>query len=109
MDIRSDRVFVIICKYIDEMNDDVILFYTHFFEQMIELPYKEAGFRMVVVLPNEVDGLPTVLEKAATKGLLSSVNQLQPAGRDVDLDMPKFDIRTKVNLNDVLRKVYMEN
>ncbi|CAB3229086.1 unnamed protein product [Arctia plantaginis] len=73
--------------------------------KMLELPYKEKGFRMVVVLPNEVDGLPSVLEKAAEKGLLSDVFKLNPAGRDVDLDMPKFDIRTKIDFNDILPKV----
>lgn len=72
---------------------------------MIELPYKETGFRMIVVLPNEVDGLPSVLEKAAEKGLLSDVYRLRPAGRHIDLDIPKFDIRTKINFNDILPKV----
>lgn len=74
---------------------------------MIELPYKERGFRMVVVLPNEVDGLPSVLEKAAQEGLLSDVFRLGPANRDVDLDMPKFDIRTKIDFNDILPKVWL--
>lgn len=73
--------------------------------RMIELPYKEQGFRMVVVLPNEMDGLPSVLEKVAEKGLLSDVFKLSPAGRVVDLDMPKFDIRTNLDFNDILPKV----
>ncbi|CAB3257311.1 unnamed protein product [Arctia plantaginis] len=73
--------------------------------KMIELPYKETGFRMVVVLPNEVDGLPSVLEKAAEKGLLSDVFRLSPAGCEVDLDMPKFEINTKIDFNDILPKV----
>ncbi|CAB3229087.1 unnamed protein product [Arctia plantaginis] len=84
------------------------LYYTESEElgaKMIELPYKETGFRMIVVLPNEVDGLPSVLEKAAEKGLLSDVFRLRPAGRQVDLDMPKFEIRTKINFNDILPKV----
>lgn len=72
---------------------------------MIELPYKEKGFRMVVVLPNEVDGLPSVLEKAAEKGLLNDVFRLSPAGSDVDLDMPKFDIKSKLDFNVILPKV----
>lgn len=72
---------------------------------MIELPYKETGFRMVVVLPNEVDGLGSVLEKAADRGILSDVFNLTPAGCDVDLDMPKFDIRSKIDFNEILQKV----
>lgn len=73
--------------------------------RMIELPYKESGFRMVVVLPNEIDGLPSVLEKASEKGLLEDIFKLSPAGRDVELDMPKFDIRTKLDFNEILPKV----
>ncbi|XP_075981244.1 antichymotrypsin-1-like isoform X1 [Anticarsia gemmatalis] len=73
--------------------------------KMIELPYKEKGFRMVVVLPDQVDGLPSVLEKAAEKGLLSDVFRLSPAGRDIDLDMPKFDIRSNLDFNNILPKV----
>nr|WGN96274.1 setae polypeptide [Ochrogaster lunifer] len=73
--------------------------------RMIELPYKEKGFRMVVVLPNKVDGLPTVLQKASEKGLLSDVFSLSPAGADVDLDMPKFDIRSKLDFKRILPEV----
>ncbi|KAJ0174290.1 hypothetical protein K1T71_010436 [Dendrolimus kikuchii] len=52
------------------------LFYTENKElgaKMIELPFIEEGFRMVVVLPDEIDGLPKVLEKAAETGLLTDV------------------------------------
>lgn len=72
---------------------------------MIELPYKEKGFRMVVVLPNEVDGLSSVLEKASEKGLLNDVFRLSPAGTEVDLDIPKFDIKSKLDFNEILPKV----
>ncbi|CAB3229085.1 unnamed protein product [Arctia plantaginis] len=73
--------------------------------KLIELPYKEKGFRMIVVLPNEVDGLSSVVEKAANQGLLSAVFNLRPSGCDVDLDMPKFDIRSKIDFNKILPKV----
>lgn len=76
---------------------------------MVELPYKENGFRMVVVLPNEVDGLPSVLEKASEKGLLNDVFKLSPAGADVELDIPKFDIKSKLDFNKILPKVYVQN
>ncbi|XP_050352645.1 antichymotrypsin-1-like isoform X2 [Nymphalis io] len=73
--------------------------------KMIDLPYKESKFRMVVVLPNEVDGLPDVLDKAAEKGLLENIFRMHPTTGSVILDMPKFETRTKINLNDVLSKV----
>ncbi|CAH0724223.1 unnamed protein product, partial [Brenthis ino] len=73
--------------------------------KMIELPYKESQFRMIIVLPNEVDGLPEVVKKVAEKGLLEDVFGMYPAGADIDLDMPKFEIKSKHNLNDILPKV----
>ncbi|KAF9803560.1 hypothetical protein SFRURICE_008715 [Spodoptera frugiperda] len=73
--------------------------------RMVELPYKEKGFRMVIVLPNEIDGLPSVLEKAAEKGLLDEVFKLQPAGSDVELELPKFDIKSKLDFNEILPKL----
>lgn len=73
---------------------------------MVELPYKEKGFRMVVVLPNDVDGLPSVLEKVAQRGILGDVFSLHPSGRDVLLDMPKFEIKSDLDLNRLLPKVF---
>ncbi|CAH0590495.1 unnamed protein product [Chrysodeixis includens] len=73
--------------------------------RLVELPYKERGFRMVVVLPDEVDGLPALLEKAATRGLLSDVFRLRPAGAEVYLDLPKFDIKSKLDFNVILPKI----
>lgn len=72
---------------------------------MVELPYKEDGFRMVVVLPNEIDGLSSVIEKASTKGLLKDVFELAPSGADIILELPKFEIKTKHDLNKLLPKV----
>ncbi|XP_045777719.1 antichymotrypsin-1-like isoform X3 [Maniola jurtina] len=73
--------------------------------KMIELPYKESQFRMIVVLPDDVNGLQSVVEKAAQRGLLDDVYKMGPAGADIDLDMPKFEIKSKLNLNDLLPKV----
>nr|WBB28748.1 antichymotrypsin-1-like [Yponomeuta cagnagella] len=73
--------------------------------RMIELPYRETFFRMVVVLPNEVDGLPSVVDKVAKNGLAEEVFKLAPSGRDINLDMPKFDVDSEINLNGILAKV----
>ncbi|XP_049885916.1 antichymotrypsin-1-like isoform X2 [Pectinophora gossypiella] len=73
--------------------------------KMIELPYKENGFRMVVVLPDEIDGLSSVMEKVAQKGLLADVFALSPAGREIHLDLPKFEIKSGLDLNGLLPKI----
>lgn len=72
---------------------------------MIELPYKEDKFRMIIVLPDDVEGLPEVVKKISEKGLLEDVFRMYPAGADVDLDMPKFEIKSKHDLNNILPKV----
>ncbi|CAH0724222.1 unnamed protein product, partial [Brenthis ino] len=73
--------------------------------KMIELPYKESQFRMIVILPNEVEGLPKVVNKVAEKGLLEDVFRMHPARADIELDIPKFEIKSKHDLNDILPKV----
>ncbi|CAH0695696.1 unnamed protein product [Spodoptera exigua] len=73
--------------------------------KMVELPYKETGFRMIVVLPNEIDGLPSVLEKASQKGLLDEVFKLSPPGTDVELELPKFEVKSKLDFNEILPKL----
>ncbi|XP_045537421.1 antichymotrypsin-1 isoform X2 [Papilio machaon] len=73
--------------------------------KMIELPYQEPGFRMVVILPNEVDGLPDVLEKVAQKGLLEDVFALSPARRKINLYLPKFDIKSSLDFTQILPKL----
>ncbi|XP_037295345.1 antichymotrypsin-1 [Manduca sexta] len=72
--------------------------------RMIELPYKEEGFRMIVVLPNEIDGLPAVVEQVAKTGLLDDIFNLRVEDR-VDLDMPKFNIENSLDLQDLLSKI----
>ncbi|XP_013162555.1 PREDICTED: antichymotrypsin-1-like isoform X1 [Papilio xuthus] len=73
--------------------------------KMIELPYQEPGFRMVVILPNEIDGLSNVLEKVAQKGLLEDVFALSPARREVNLYLPKFDIKSSLDFTQILPKL----
>ncbi|CAH2241015.1 jg4085 [Pararge aegeria aegeria] len=73
--------------------------------KMVQLPYKESQFRMIVVLPNDIDGLSAVLDNVAQKGLIGEVFRMYPAGTHVDFYMPKFEIKSKLNLNELLPKV----
>ncbi|XP_072942449.1 antichymotrypsin-1-like isoform X1 [Epargyreus clarus] len=73
--------------------------------RMVELPYKETGFRMVIVLPDEKNGLPAVVEKLAQRGILEDVFNLSPSRQKIEFEMPKFDIKSKHNLNAILPKV----
>ncbi|XP_052743846.1 antichymotrypsin-1 [Bicyclus anynana] len=73
--------------------------------RLVELPYKESQFRMIIILPKEIDGLQSVLDKVAQKGLLEDVFKMNFANTEVILDLPKFEIRSKLNLNELLPKV----
>lgn len=63
---------------------------------------------MIFILPNEVERLASVLEKIEKKGLLEDVFSLSPTGRKINLYMPKFDIRSKLDYTDILPKVYID-
>ncbi|XP_072942445.1 antichymotrypsin-1-like [Epargyreus clarus] len=71
--------------------------------RMVELPYKEKGFRMVIVLPDKKDGLPAVVEKVAQRGILQDV--MAANWRDIALEIPKFEIKTNLDLENILSKV----
>ncbi|XP_023933937.2 antichymotrypsin-1 [Bicyclus anynana] len=73
--------------------------------RLVELPYKEFQFRMIIILPNEINGLQSVLDKVAENGILDDVFKMDSGNTKVVLDLPKFEIKTKLNLNDLLPKV----
>ncbi|XP_013137572.1 PREDICTED: antichymotrypsin-1-like [Papilio polytes] len=73
--------------------------------KVVELPYQEPGFRMVVILPKEVEGLPEVLEKVARTGLLDYVFGMRTSRSDIDLYLPKFDIKSSLNYAEILPEV----
>ncbi|KAJ0174288.1 hypothetical protein K1T71_010434 [Dendrolimus kikuchii] len=72
--------------------------------KLIELNYNETDFRMIVVLPDEIDGLPKVLAKISTVGLLSDIYKMQFAPV-IKIDFPKFEARSSFDLTDLLEKV----
>ncbi|CAG9127432.1 unnamed protein product [Plutella xylostella] len=73
--------------------------------QLAELPYQEEGFRMIVALPHEVDGLPSVVEKVAQNGLLGEASKLEYTRGGVCLELPKFNVDSDLDFEDILKKV----
>nr|WJJ70434.1 venom protein U-MPTX.14-Mc31 [Megalopyge crispata] len=72
--------------------------------EIIELPYKnKGGFRMLVVLPKQIDGLPRVLENVRKHGLLKDAYSLEATY--IDFSMPKFTIESTLDLNELLPKI----
>ncbi|XP_015609138.1 alaserpin isoform X2 [Cephus cinctus] len=73
--------------------------------RFIELPYKGDELSMVIIMPNEIEGLQRI-ENNIHEVDFSRLPQL---GRkqEVILHLPKFKIETTMELNDLLKKVGM--
>ncbi|XP_014606418.1 PREDICTED: serine protease inhibitor 3/4-like isoform X5 [Polistes canadensis] len=69
----------------------------------IELPYKGEEFSMVIILPDEVDGLAAIEKKLAVHGL----GEVLKRGHitDVDVYLPKFKIESSIKLNEHLKNM----
>ncbi|KAK8767302.1 hypothetical protein V5799_005907 [Amblyomma americanum] len=70
--------------------------------RVLEMPYKGGEYSMVIVLPNEIDGLTSLEERLAEYDLRSLLNGLETKPL-VQLSIPKFKVQKKVGMNDVLR------
>ena len=59
---------------------------------------------MVIILPNEINGLPMVEKELQG---MSIADILKQGYKDeVNLHLPKFKIETKIDLKSILKKVY---
>lgn len=72
------------------------------------MPYDGEQSSLLIILPNEIDGLAALEEK------LKDPNALNKAAEkmyeyEVDVFLPKFKIETTTNLKEVLEQVYKNN
>ncbi|KAK8762417.1 hypothetical protein V5799_026327 [Amblyomma americanum] len=67
----------------------------------LEMPYKGDEYSMVIVLPNEVDGLTSLEERLTEYDLRSLLDGLKT--QKVQLYLPKFKVRSNKGMIDVLR------
>jgi serpin B len=73
--------------------------------QMLEMQYSGQDLSMVLMLPNERDGLPA-LEAAFTEELFrTNVGNLHP--KEVEVFLPKFTFKDRANLNTPLQDLGM--
>ncbi|XP_078044374.1 serine protease inhibitor 3/4 isoform X4 [Augochlora pura] len=71
--------------------------------RFIEIPYKGDSMSMLIILPNEVNGLAEVEKKMQNINLNYILNQ--GSVQDVKLYLPKFKIESKIELNSPLKKI----
>jgi serpin B len=64
--------------------------------QMLEMPYSGDDLSMVIMLPNQVDGLAELESQLSLENFNESVGSLQ--AREVDVHFPKFTFSDEVNL-----------
>ncbi|XP_022098741.1 leukocyte elastase inhibitor-like isoform X2 [Acanthaster planci] len=75
--------------------------------KIIELPYVGKKLSMVLILPEEINGLDTLLKHFSNEKLLHFLNNLSNV--TVDLAIPKFSLEETVFMNDVLHTMGMQD
>jgi serpin B len=73
--------------------------------QIIELPYVGNQLSMFVLLPKDVDGLPSLEEKLTQVNLEKWTSAVRE--QEVDVYLPKFTLTSEFSLKDVLQKMGM--
>ncbi|KAK8762403.1 hypothetical protein V5799_026328 [Amblyomma americanum] len=69
--------------------------------RVLVMPYAQYEYSMVIVLPNEVDGLTSLEERLTEYDLRSLLDGLKT--HKVQLSLPKFKVRSNKGMADVLR------
>jgi serpin B len=73
----------------------------------VELAYEHPDLAMVVVLPKARDGLRNLEKRLTGKELREIVSRLER--RQVKVQLPKFTIRSPINLKNILSKMGLDN
>lgn len=73
----------------------------------MELPYKEDGLSMLIILPNDCNGIDTLQNSLKTFDLSTFDSQM--LGHDVIVTIPKFTTETSLSLKGPLTAMGMGN
>jgi serine protease inhibitor len=73
--------------------------------QVAELPYKGKDLAMVLVVPQDADGLAAIEKRFTTAKLRTWLGKLK--ARDIDVSLPKFRIETSYRMNAPLEALGM--
>ncbi|KAJ2946460.1 hypothetical protein O0L34_g12503 [Tuta absoluta] len=76
--------------------------------QLLEMNYVGDQASMVIILPKEIEGLNSVLQKlAAGYDLMAELDKMYST--KVEVSLPKFKIETEIDLNSLLPKIGIES
>ncbi|XP_075849928.1 serpin B3-like [Microcebus murinus] len=75
--------------------------------KVLEIPYKGEDLSMIVLLPNEIDGLQKLEDKLTAEKLIEWTSSQNMSKRGVDLYLPRFKVEKSYDLKDVLMAMGM--
>ncbi|CAM4687244.1 unnamed protein product [Leuciscus chuanchicus] len=75
--------------------------------RILEIPYANKDLSMLIILPNESDGLPKLVESITYENLLEWTKPENMIPTDVTLIMPRFKLQEKYDLKEVLKTLGM--
>lgn len=108
--LTTDRPFYLIngdTKNVPMMEkNDTFNYYENDVLQMVELPYGNGDFSMVILLPNANDGMDDVISELSPEHWNAWLDSLSE--RKTDLQLPKFTFKYDIELNDVLKEMGMK-
>ncbi|XP_057555364.1 serpin B3-like isoform X2 [Hippopotamus amphibius kiboko] len=75
--------------------------------KILEIPYNGEELSMVVLLPDEVDGLQKLEDQLTAEKLMEWTNSENMREHDVDLHLPRFKVEESYDLKDTLTALGM--
>ncbi|XP_045706152.1 serpin B3-like [Phyllostomus hastatus] len=71
--------------------------------KVLEIPYKDKDLSMVLLLPNEIDGLQQLEDKLTAEKLIELTSSQNTSEATVDLHLPRFKVEKSYDLEGVMR------
>lgn len=71
--------------------------------QVVALPFQNRRIQLVIVLPEQKDGIKNLEEKLVSTSLTQLTKNLYK--NVIDLSLPKFKLETSMDLNEILSEV----
>ena len=90
-------------KFMEQTSNFYYFYSRHLNAKILRLPYEGRRFSMFIVLPSEVDGIDTVVEKLESNALKNEVWHMDEL--ETHVVIPKFKFDTSVNLNEITKAV----
>ncbi|XP_058412607.1 serpin B3-like [Diceros bicornis minor] len=71
--------------------------------KILEIPYRGKDLSMILLLPNEVDGLKKLEDKLTAEKLIEWTSSQNMSEKKVELHLPRFKVEESYKLNDTLK------